>query len=108
MESKNFQQLVDMSLIRVKSKFQLTLPAELREESGLEIGDIVDAKWERGKIVLTPKSVVNRIPEALKAVRAEAKKSGLDKITMEEIDAEVTTVRAGPRKSKDRRYRTSS
>ena len=86
-----------MSIIKVKDKFQLTLPAELREVSGIEIGDIVDAKWEKGKIVLTPKSIVDRIPQALKDVRNQAKQKGLNKITMDEIDAEVAAVRAEQR-----------
>lgn len=87
-----------MSIIRVKDKFQLTLPAELREVSGLEVGDIVDARWEKGKITLTPKAIVDRIPAAVKALRAEAKRKGLDRMTMEEIDAEVAAVRAEQRR----------
>jgi AbrB family looped-hinge helix DNA binding protein len=88
-----------MSIIKVKDKYQLTLPAELRERSGLEIGDIVEAKWERGKITLTPKSVVDRIrdvaptPHALKAVQEDARRKGLNKLTMEEIDTEIAAYR---------------
>lgn len=89
-----------MSLVKVKDKFQLTLPAELRVESGLKIGDIVDAKWEKGKIILTPKSIVDRIPNALKEVRKEAKSKGLDQVTMEEIDAEIAAVRSEQRNAK--------
>ncbi len=96
-----------MSLIRVKDKYQLTLPAELREESGLKVGDIVDAKWEHGKIVLTPKSVVDRIPQALKEIRNEAKRHGLNKLSMEEIDAEVAATRSGQRRKRDSTRRSA-
>jgi len=49
-----------MTLIKIKEKFQVTLPAELREEVGLEIGDYLEANIEAGKITLTPKAVVDR------------------------------------------------
>jgi AbrB family looped-hinge helix DNA binding protein len=60
-----------MSLVRVKSKFQVTLPIRLRERAGLHVGDLLEAKIERGKITLTPKSVVDRrIDEGLEDIRA--------------------------------------
>ncbi|MBV9155252.1 MAG: AbrB/MazE/SpoVT family DNA-binding domain-containing protein [Acidobacteriaceae bacterium] len=90
-----------MPLIRVKDKFQLTLPTDLREESGLKVGDMVDAKWEHGKIVLTPKSIVDRIPQALKEVRNEARRQGLNKLSIDEIDAEVAAVRSSRRRKKE-------
>lgn len=108
LEIQKFQQRTCMSIIKVKDKYQLTLPAELREESGIEVGDIVDAKWEKGKITLTPKSIVDRIPQALKDVRAEAKRKGLNKITMDEIDAEVAAVRVDQRDKKSPTNRRSS
>ncbi len=96
-----------MSLIRVKDKYQLTLPVELREESGLKVGDMVDAIWERGRIVLTPKSVVDRIPQALKDVRNDAKRHGLNKLTIDEIDAEVAAVRSAQRRKKESTRRSA-
>lgn len=97
-----------ISIIKVKDKYQLTLPAGLREEAGIEVGDIVDAEWDKGKITLTPKLVVDRIPQALKDVRAEAKRKGLNKITMDEIDAEVAAGRIDRRGKKSPTNRRSS
>ena len=56
-----------MSLVRVKTKGQVTLPSTLREKAGLNVGDLLEAKLEKGgKITLTPKTLVDRrIDEAL-------------------------------------------
>jgi AbrB family looped-hinge helix DNA binding protein len=39
------------------------IPAEIRDELGLHEGDYVDVKREGSRIVLTPKTVVDRHPE---------------------------------------------
>jgi AbrB family looped-hinge helix DNA binding protein len=83
-----------MSIVRVKNKYQVVIPESVRDQIGVEVGDVLEAKVERGKITLTPKSIVNRIPQVVKNVRAAAKRKGLDKLGMEEIDAEVADVRA--------------
>lgn len=49
-----------MSIVRVKTKGQITLPNSIREQVGLNVGDILEAKEEQGKIILTPQSVVDR------------------------------------------------
>jgi bifunctional DNA-binding transcriptional regulator/antitoxin component of YhaV-PrlF toxin-antitoxin module len=77
-----------MSIVRVKNKYQVVIPESVREEIGVEIGDVLEAKVERGKITFTPKSIVDRIPQVVKDVRAQAKREGVNKISMEEIDAE--------------------
>ncbi len=60
-----------MNVVRVKSKFQVTLPPRLREQVGVNVGDLLEAKVERGKITLTPKSLVDRrLDEAMEDVRA--------------------------------------
>lgn len=60
-----------MSLVTVKSKYQVTLPVRLRERAGLRVGDLLEATIERGKITLTPKSVVDRgIAEGLEDIKA--------------------------------------
>ena len=41
-----------MELIKVKTKFQITLHQALREKLGLAVGDYVQADVEEGKIVL--------------------------------------------------------
>ena len=49
-----------MSLVKVKDKYQVTLPAALRAKAGVSIGDILEAKYKGNKITLTPKGVVDR------------------------------------------------
>jgi len=49
-----------MSLVKVKDKFQVTLPAALRAKAGVSVGDVLEVKCEGNKITLTPRSVVER------------------------------------------------
>jgi len=49
-----------MALVRVKAKYQVTLPDELRKQIGVGVGDLLEAKVERGKITFVPKTVVDR------------------------------------------------
>ncbi len=49
-----------MTLLRVKSKYQVTLPKALRDRVRLHVGDLLEARVERGKITLTPKSAIDR------------------------------------------------
>jgi AbrB family looped-hinge helix DNA binding protein len=46
--------------VKVKEKFQITLPAELREALHLAVGDLLEATIQDNVIVLKPKIVVNR------------------------------------------------
>ncbi len=60
-----------MSLVKVKEKHQITLPSVIREEAGLAVGDWVEVAIEKGRVTLTPKSIVDRqIAEALADVKA--------------------------------------
>ena len=56
-----------MALVKVKQKYQVTLPASLRQRAGLEVGDLLEARVEGNKITLTPKSVLDR--ELAQAIR---------------------------------------
>ena len=49
-----------MPLVKVKEKFQITLPAELREMLHLAVGDLLEATIQDNVIVLKPKVVVDR------------------------------------------------
>jgi AbrB family looped-hinge helix DNA binding protein len=49
-----------MSLVKVKPKGEVTLPSALRERAGLNVGDLLEARFEKGKITLTPKSLIDR------------------------------------------------
>ncbi len=46
--------------VKVQRKGQITIPIRLRVQVGLDDGDLVEARAERGKIVLTPKPLVGR------------------------------------------------
>jgi AbrB family looped-hinge helix DNA binding protein len=49
-----------MSIVKVKTKGQVTIPTALRQQAGLNVGDFLEAKIERGNIVLKPQSLVDR------------------------------------------------
>ena len=49
-----------MPLVKVKTKYQVTLPTSVRQKVGLEVGDLLEANVEGGKITLSPKSAVDR------------------------------------------------
>ena len=48
------------TLVKIHRKGQMTLPSQMRTAIGVAEGDLVEAKVERGKIVLTPKVVIDR------------------------------------------------
>lgn len=48
------------AIVKVQRKGQVTIPTRLRAEVGLADGDWVEASSHGGKIVLTPKLVVDR------------------------------------------------
>lgn len=48
------------TIVKMQRKGQVTIPTRLRAEVGLVDGDWVEARAHRGKIVLTPKLVVDR------------------------------------------------
>lgn len=60
------------ALVRVKEKYQVTLPAEMRAKARLAVGDLLEIGIERsGVITLTPKSLVDRhVAEGLADLKA--------------------------------------
>src|ERR1017187_1830402 len=48
------------TIVKVQRKGQVTIPTRLRVQLGLVDGDLVEAKAQRGKIILTPKLIVDR------------------------------------------------
>lgn len=65
-----------MPLAKIKDKGQVTIPAELRQRVGLDVGDYVEVKEEGNRIVLIPQAVVERDPEidaALKRALADVR-----------------------------------
>lgn len=53
-------------LIKIKEKFQVTIPTKVRNAMHLAVGDFLEAVVERKAIVLKPKAVVDR--ETAKAI----------------------------------------
>ena len=49
-----------MSLVRVKTNSQVTIPDVIRQRLGVKVGDLLEAKVEKGSIVLRPKLVEDR------------------------------------------------
>jgi AbrB family looped-hinge helix DNA binding protein len=69
---ERFNGTTDMALVSVKNKYQVVIPQNVRRKIGINIGDLLEAKAERGKITFTPKSVVDReIAESLADFKAE-------------------------------------
>jgi AbrB family looped-hinge helix DNA binding protein len=66
-----------MPYVKVKTKGQVTIPAEFRRDLNLKEGDLLEAVVERGGIVLKPKTVVDRYDEEwAKNILKEAAEEG--------------------------------
>jgi AbrB family looped-hinge helix DNA binding protein len=48
------------TVVKIQKKGQVTIPIRLRSRAGMADGDLVEAAFSRGKIILTPKTVVDR------------------------------------------------
>jgi AbrB family looped-hinge helix DNA binding protein len=59
----NIKEAPTMPLAKVKQKGQVTIPAKIRGELGLDEGDYVEVTREGGRIVLTPQDIAPRHPE---------------------------------------------
>jgi len=49
-----------MEIVAVKNKFQIVIPQHIREQVHVEIGDLLEANVEDGKITFTPKRLIDR------------------------------------------------
>lgn len=67
-------------LVTVKPKFQVTIPAKLREQVDLHEGDLMEASVAGDGILLRPKEVVDRdaIADEIAAIFARIKPSPED------------------------------
>ena len=52
-----------MPYVKIKTKGQVTIPAEFRRDLNLKEGDLMEVLVERGGILLKPKAVVDRYDE---------------------------------------------
>ena len=105
------------SIVAVKNKYQVVIPQRLCEELGINRGDLLEAKVERGKLTDTPKTVLDRMipasksererflkqlrdeaPEWLKETWAASKSRGTDRLTKREINAGIAASRRTSKK----------
>ena len=73
---------------KIQNKGQVTIPTAVRRQAGLSKGDLVNFAFQRGKIIITPKLVIDR-----------SRFSSADEYTPEQrriIDADITEGRKGP------------
>ena len=49
-----------MPIVTIKNKYQVVIPQRVREQVGVRVGDLLEAHADKGKIVFTPKSIVDR------------------------------------------------
>jgi len=49
-----------MPLVKIGSKHQITIPKEIFNKLRLKPGDYVDAQLRNGKVILTPKEVIDK------------------------------------------------
>jgi len=89
-----------LPLVKVKEKFQITLPVEIREQLRLGVGDLLEATIQGQTIVLKPKDVVDRaqtrqqLIEVMDRVHAKLPPSTQDpKEEEEEIAREIKAYR---------------
>ncbi|MBF0307314.1 MAG: AbrB/MazE/SpoVT family DNA-binding domain-containing protein [Alphaproteobacteria bacterium] len=93
-----------MSLVTIKPKFQVTIPATLRARIDLHEGDLLEATLVEGGILLRPKVVVDRgaaadrIAAVLAATPPADEDRGRDEDEiLRDIDADVAARRAEKR-----------
>ena len=69
-----------MPLVTVKPKFQVTIPAKLRERIDLHEGDLMEATIVEDGILLRPKEVVDRkaVAERIESILRDTKPSPED------------------------------
>lgn len=69
-----------MTLVTVKPKFQVTIPAKLRRQIDLQEGDLMEATIVEDGILLRPKDIVDRNAAAdrISSILAQIKPSSED------------------------------
>ena len=49
-----------MAIVTVKNKYQVVIPQSIRDQVGVNVGDVIEAKAHNGTIVFEPKTIVDR------------------------------------------------
>jgi len=80
--------------VTLKDKSQILVPPSLQRRAGFKLGDQLEFKASRGMIMIVPKSErMSPLIAAFRATQEEAKRSGTDKLTMKQINAEIVAYR---------------
>lgn len=101
-----------MTFVTVKDKYEVVIPAKIRRQLGINPGDRLDARIERGHLTYVPKTGDDKVipakpaerrdyfkrlrdeaPSWLKETWKSSKHNGTDKLTMRQIDREIAVVR---------------
>lgn len=51
-----------MTHVKIGPKHQITIPKQVFEELQLEVGDLLEVSIENGKVVITPKRIMDKLP----------------------------------------------
>jgi len=87
-----------MPLVKVKEKYQVTIPADIREQLGLKVGDLLEVELHDHELILKPQLVVDktqawkRFEAVLKEVH-EKNKHFSDEEVMEDVLQAIQEVR---------------
>lgn len=87
------------SLLRVQHKGQVTIPQAIRTHAGLSEGDMLEASYVAGKIILRPKTVVvldRELAEGLDDIRKDRVSRRFD--TVDEMLASLKAGMKSPRR----------
>ena len=80
--------------VTIKEKSQILVPPSLQRQAGFKLGDQLEFRASRGVIMLVPKPKKDSpFLAALRATQEEAKRQGLDKMTMKQINTEIAAYR---------------
>ena len=90
-----------MTIVTVKTKYQVVIPQSVRDQVGVNAGDLFEGTVERGKITLTPKSLVDRaIAEGLEDIKRGRVSGPFN--TVDEMLASMKGKKRTPAKAKRR------
>ena len=94
-----------MPLVTVKDKFQVTIPAKLRDRIKIQIGDLLEVSVHEEGLLLRPKEVVDRkaVADQVEAILRDAPVDSEDQgksedDIMEESIADVAASRSARRR----------
>lgn len=80
--------------VTIKENSQIVVPPNLQRQAGFKLGDQIEFRASRGIITIVPKSAQETpLMKAFRATHQEAKRHGLDKVTMKQINAEIAAYR---------------